>query len=128
MLPSTILTSTNLMPPGALLESWGPPVGVIFTFFILLGAVPGAVGGSLAFARAKERLRQRLALGALAGALTSLTLLWNSHTLNKVFSNIPTFEPGRLTTLFVFVLCCLVGGYAGADGISMLLKAVGQGK
>lgn len=93
---------------GILLESWPGP-GLVVSLFALLGAVAGAVGGVLAFARAKERLRQRLALGAFAGALTS----W------VVFCSLP----GPNDTLGTHMFLCIAGGYVGADGISVLLKA-----
>ena len=98
---------------GALLESWPDPALVV-SFFALFGAVAGAAGGGLAFARAKERLRQRLVLGALAGALTS----W------VVFSSMQ----GPDDTIRAHFFWCIVGGYVGADGISILLKAFGRGK
>jgi hypothetical protein len=104
-----MVTSIHFMPPGALLESWlGPEF--ILVFIILFPAVAGAVGGGLAFARAKERLLQRLVLGALAGVLTA----W------------PLF--GIHPSLYLFFVWCIVGGYAGADGISILLKAIGRRK
>jgi hypothetical protein len=104
-----MVTSMNFMPPGALLESWLGPEFIV-VFLILLPAVAGAVGGGIAFARAKERLRQRLVLGALAGALTGLRLFM--------------IHP----SLYLFFIWCVVGGYAAADGISILLKAIGRGK
>ena len=102
-----MVTSINFMPPGALLESWD--LGLFLLVFTLLGGVAGAVGGGLAFARAKERLRQRLALGALAGALTSWVVAL----------------PHYVHTPTSLVFWCIVGGYAGADGISIL---IGRGK
>jgi heme O synthase-like polyprenyltransferase len=95
------------MPLGALLESWLLPVLVLPFVF---GAIAGAVGGGLAFARAKERLWQRLVLGAIAGALAGWVAVQRADTITQ------------------FVFCCIVGGYAGADGISILLKAIGRGK
>ncbi len=97
----------------ALLESWPDPALVV-SFFALLGAVVGAAGGGLAFARAKERLWQRLILGALAGALTSWVVFSSMH--------------GPDDTITTHVFLCIVGGYAGADGISILLKTCGRGK
>ena len=115
-----MVTSMNFMPLGALLEGWG--IGfLLLPIFILLGAVAGAVGGGIAFARAKERLRQRLVLGALAGALTGCWVaLLGADTITT-----RTQWP-RLYTLSFF--WCMVGGYAGADEISILLKAIGRGK
>lgn len=104
---------TTLTPLSALMESWPDPVLVV-AFFALLGTVPGAAGGALAFARAKERLWQRLVLGALAGAVTSWVL----------FSSLQ----GPDDTIRAHAFWCIVGGYAGADGISILLKAVRPGK
>jgi hypothetical protein len=101
------------MPTAALLESWPAPE-LVLGIFILFGAVVGVAGGALAFARAKERLRQRLMLGALAGALTS----W------LVFSLIR----GPDDTIRTHIFWCIVGGYAGADGILVLLKAIGRKK
>lgn len=92
-----------------MLESWLGPEFIVL-FLILLPAVAGAVGGGIAFARAKERLGQRLVLGALAGVLTA----W------RLFSIHPS--------LYLFFVWCIVGGYAVADGISILLKAIGRGK
>jgi hypothetical protein len=97
----------------ALLESWPGPALVV-SFFALLGAVAGVAGGGLAFARAKERLRQRLVLGALAGALTSLVVFFSME--------------GPHDTITTHVSWCIVGGYAGADGILILLRAFGRGK
>ena len=91
----------------ALLEGWD--VGLFLLVFTLLGAVAGAVGGGLAFARAKERLRQRLVLGGVAGALISLVVAL----------------PHYVHTPASLVFWCIVGGYAGADGISIL---IGRGK
>jgi hypothetical protein len=103
-----MVTSINLMPPpGVLLEGWLLPL-LILPFFI--GAVAGAVGGALAFVRAKEQLRQRLVLGALAGIPTGWVAVQRADT----------------TTQFVF--WCIVGGYAGADGVSILLKVIRRGK
>ncbi|MGO8814149.1 MAG: hypothetical protein ACLQVG_05690 [Terriglobia bacterium] len=99
------------MSPSVLLESWGPPVGLIVAAFVLVGAVAGTVGGGIAFARARELLRQRLVLGALAGALTSSVMI-----------------PAFMNPFTRFVLCCLVGGDAVADGLSILLKAIGRRK
>ena len=101
------------MPLCALLESWPDPV-LIVAFFALLGAVAGAAGGALAFARARERLWQRLVLGALAGALTSWAMFSSMH--------------GPDDTIRTHVFGCIVGGYAGADWISILLKAIGRRK
>ena len=105
------------MPPGVLLEGW-PTLGFVVLFIILPGVVAGAAGGGLAFARAKERLWQRLVLGALTGPLTCGFLLRHLVTLQSTV----TFR------VFAFVFSCIVGGYAGADGISILLKAIGRGK
>lgn len=96
-----------------LLESWPAPA-LVFSFFALIGAVAGSAGGGIAFARAKERLWQRLALGALAGALTSWVVFW--------------WIRGPDDTIRAHVLLCIVGGYAGADGVSILLKAFGRGR
>lgn len=101
-----MVTSIHFMPLGALLEGWFLPVLVLPFFF---GAVAGAVGGGLAFARAKERLRQRLVLGALAGTLTGWVAVQRADTITQ------------------FVFWCIVGGYAGADGTSILLKAIRRG-
>ena len=98
---------------GALLESWPGPA-LVLSYFALLGAVAGAGGGGIAFARAKERLWQRLGLGALAGALTSLVVFFSMH--------------GPDDPVIAHVFWCIAGGYAGADGISILLKAFGRGK
>jgi hypothetical protein len=102
--------SMNFMSSSVLLESWD--LGLFLLVFTLLGAVAGAVGGGLAFARAKEQLRQRLVLGALAGALISWVVALPHYVRNP-------------TSL---VFWCIVSGYAGADGISILLKAIGRGK
>ena len=98
---------------GLLLESWPAP-GLIVAFFALLGTVPGAGGGAIAFARAKERLWQRLVLGALAGALASVVVFFSVH--------------GPDDTLTTHVFWCIVVGYAGADGISILLKGIRREK
>jgi hypothetical protein len=87
---------------------------LVVSFFALLGAVAGVAGGGLAFARAKERLRQRPVLGALAGALTSVAVFFSM--------------PGPDDTVTAHVFLCIVGGYAGADEISILLRAFGRGK
>ena len=107
-----MVTSIDLMA-GVLLESWPDPV-LLVSFFALLGAAAGVAGGGLAFARAKERLWQRLLLGALTGALTSLVVFYSMH--------------GPDDTIEAHVFWCILGGYAGADGISILLKALGRGK
>lgn len=118
-----MVTSINFMPLGALLESWSLVVWLAGVL-ILLGAVVGAAGGGLAFARAKERLRRRLVLGGLAGALTGWVVMQNSDTfLKPLLAQWP-----RSYTLTAFAFWCFVGGYAGADGISILLKAIGRGK
>lgn len=109
---SAMGTAIDLMA-GVWLESWPGP-GLVLSYFALLGVVAGAAGGGIAFARAKERLWQRLGLGALAGALTSLVVFFSVQ--------------GPKDTVTVHVLLCIVGGYAGADGISILLKAFGRGK
>ena len=109
---SYMVTSTDFMTV-VLLESWPAPVLVV-SFFALLGAVAGVAGGGLAFARAKERLWQRLVLGALAGALTSLVAFFSMQ--------------GPKDTVTAHVFLCIIGGYAGADGISILLTAFGRGK
>ena len=98
------------MPLGVLLEGWDLPLFLLV--FTLLGAVAGAAGGGLAFARARERLRQRLVLGALAGALTSWVVAL----------------PHYVHTPTLLVFSCIVGGYAAADGVSILLKAIGRRK
>lgn len=105
-------TAIDLMA-GVWLESWPGPA-LVLSYFALLGAVAGAAGGGIAFARAKERLWQRLGLGALAGALTSLVVFFSVQ--------------GPKDTVTVHVFLCIAGGYAGADGISILLKAFGRGK
>jgi hypothetical protein len=105
-------TSIDFMA-AALLESWPSPA-LVLSYFALLGAVAGVGGGGLAFARSKERLWQRLGLGALAGALTSLVVFFSMQ--------------GPDDTVAAHLFWCIVGGYAGADGISILLKAFGQGK
>lgn len=94
-----------------LLESW-PGLVVVLSFFALLGVVAGAGGGGIAFVRAKERLQQRIVLGVFAGVLTSCIVFWS--------------VPGPNDTITTHILCCIVGGYAGADGISVLLKTIGR--
>lgn len=96
---------------GVWLESWLGPA-LVLSYFALLGAVAGAAGGGIAFARSKERLWQRIGLGALAGGLTSLVVFFS--------------VPGPKDTIAAHVLLCIVGGYAGADGISILLKRFGR--
>ncbi len=111
-----MVTPINFMPPGALLQEWPSleSIVVVLAIIILSPAVAGAVGGGLAFARAKERLRQRLVLGALAGWLTA----WFA------------WRPGHSTAIISWCVIswCILGGYAAADGISILLKAIGRGK
>ncbi len=108
-----VVTPIHFMPPGAQVQNYPSPVSILvmLVIIILFPVVTGAVGGALAFARAKERLRQRLVLGALAGVLTA----WFAW-------------PGVHTNITAFTFLCILGGYAGADGISILLRAIGRGK
>jgi hypothetical protein len=62
----------------------------------------------------KPVVTQRLVLGALAGALTSVAVFFSM--------------PGPDDTVTAHVFLCIVGGYAGADEISILLRAFGRGK
>lgn len=98
------------MPPGALLQEWPSleSIVAVLAIFILFPPVAGAVGGALAFARAKERLRQRLVIGAVAGLLTPFLIAWR----------------GGHPTITAIICWCIFGGYAAADGISILLKAI----
>jgi hypothetical protein len=115
-------TCTNFLSLAALRESWSLVVWLAWGF-ILIGAAVGTAGGGLAFVRAKEGLRQRLVLGALAGALTSWLVTQNTYTFAR-----PLLPQGpRWYVLTAFVFWCVVGGYAGADGISTLWKAIGRG-